>query len=301
MDIQVLHLTTSKRRLLVTYATGSVNCGLPARAQASGSGSRRLQGWKKNARPNACGQAVRLSGTFVSVRPGDRNWEAFEEMFLASRSKFLRMAYTILRNREDAEDAVQDALLSAYVHLHAFEGRSALTTWFGRIVLNASLMVRRKWKSSQIEFIPEPSTTDDTSWMERIPGSGPDPEMSCAEEETFALIDVLLGKMSPVLRQAFTMTYFEEVSTKQAGALLGVSAATFKSRLFRARRDLMNQLQGSLAAPVRPVTHSAFFRSRTNLQTLAAKPEEFRSRGIALSALSRPRYAPVSEAPHAND
>jgi RNA polymerase sigma-70 factor (ECF subfamily) len=47
------------------------------------------------------------------------------------------MAYTILRNKEDAEDAVQDALLSAYVHLRAFEGRSALTTWFSRIVLNA--------------------------------------------------------------------------------------------------------------------------------------------------------------------
>jgi RNA polymerase sigma-70 factor (ECF subfamily) len=301
MGIQVLHGTTSKRRLLVTYATGSVNCGPAARVQASDSGSRRLEGWKKNSRPNACGQVGRPSCTIVSVRAEDRNWEAFEEMFLASRSKFLRMAYTILRNGEDAEDAVQDALLSAYVHLRTFEGRSALTTWFGRIVLNASLMIRRKRKSSQINFIPEPSTTDGTSWMERIPGSGPDPEMSCAEEETLTLIDVLLGKMSPVLRQAFTMTYFDEISTKQAGALLGVSAGTFKSRLFRARQDLMNQLQGSLAAPVRPVTHSAFFHSRTNLQALAAKPGEFRSRGIALSALSRPRYAPVSEAPHAND
>lgn len=284
----------------MTYATGSVHCGRPARAQVVGSGSQRLQGWK-NARPNACGPAGRASCTFVSVRPGDRKWEVFEEMFLASRSKFLRMAYTILRNREDAEDAVQDALLSAYVHLRAFEGRSALTTWFGRIVLNASLMIRRKRKSSQIESILEPSTTDDTSWMERIPGSGPDPEMCCAEEETFALIDVLLGKMSPMLQQAFTMTYFEEISAKQAGALLGVSAGTFKSRLFRARRDLMNQLQSFLAASIRPVTHSAFFRSRTNLQALAAKPEEFRSRGIALSALSRPRYVPVSETTNAND
>jgi DNA-directed RNA polymerase specialized sigma24 family protein len=98
------------------------------------------------------------------------------------------MAYTILRNKEDAEDAVQDALLSAYVHLRAFEGRSALTTWFSRIVLNASFMIRRKWKSSHIEFFPEPSTNDDTSWIEKVPTSEPDPEISCTEGETLEFI-----------------------------------------------------------------------------------------------------------------
>ena len=54
---------------------------------------------------------------------------------LASREQFLRMAYVVLRNREDAEDALQDALISAYKHLRSFEGRSALKTWFTRVVL----------------------------------------------------------------------------------------------------------------------------------------------------------------------
>ena len=70
--------------------------------------------------------------------------DALQEMFLASRPKFVGIAYSILRNKEDAEDAVQDAVLSAYVHLRNFEGRSAFTTWFTRIVLNAALMVLRK-------------------------------------------------------------------------------------------------------------------------------------------------------------
>jgi DNA-directed RNA polymerase specialized sigma24 family protein len=55
-------------------------------------------------------------------------------MFLASRAKFTGLACGILQNKEDAEDAVQDALVSAYVHLRRFEGRSAIKTWFTRVV-----------------------------------------------------------------------------------------------------------------------------------------------------------------------
>jgi RNA polymerase sigma-70 factor (ECF subfamily) len=188
-----------------------------------------------------------------------------------------------LRNKEDAEDAVQDALLSAYVHLRTFEGRSALTTWFTRIVLNASFMIRRKRKPSEIDLHPESSTTDGTPWMERIPASEPDPEMLCAEEETLDLIDVLLGQMSPMLRQAFTMTYLDEIPIKQAGALLGVTPGTFKSRLFRARQHLMNLAQQSLVAPIRRATRSPFFRSKTDFQALDAKRTEISSQGIAFS------------------
>jgi RNA polymerase sigma-70 factor, ECF subfamily len=178
-----------------------------------------------------------------------------QEMFLSSREKFLGLAYTILRNKEDAEDAVQDAFASAFRHLRAFEGRSAFTTWFTRIVLNAALMMLRKRKSSRLDPLPESSTGDDNSWAERVPASRPDPEMLCAEEETFQLIDSLLRKMSPILRQAFTMTYFDEMSTEEAGALLGVDRGTFKSRVFRARQILMKQAQRYLIAPMRRSPH----------------------------------------------
>ena len=267
----------------MTYASGSANCGAPTRPPLN-SRSRRSEGRKKHARPNTCGPAGRPSRTFVSLPPEEREWQAFQEIFLASRPVFVRMAYRILRNSEDAEDAVQDALLSAYVHLRAFEGRSALTTWFGRIVLNAAFMIRRKRKPSRIEFFPESSITDEGSWIENIPATGPDPEMSCAEEETLAWIGVLLGKMSPALRQAFTMSYIQEISTAQACALLGVSTGTFKSRLFRARQHLMNQVERSFVAPIRRLAHSGFVHSRDNLQTLGAKSAELPSRGIAFSA-----------------
>jgi len=204
-------------------------------------------------------------------------------MFLASRPRFVALAYSILRNREDAEDAVQDALLSAYRHLRAFEGRSAFKTWFTRIVLNAALMIRRKRKPLWTDSQRESSATDDTPWMERIPAAQPDPEMMYAKEETLQLIDVLLGRMSPLLRQAFTMTYYQEMSNEEAGALLGVTTGTFKSRLFRARRHLMNHASHSFLAPIRRAMDSSYSSRKSAFQALAPRSAESLSPEIAFS------------------
>jgi RNA polymerase sigma-70 factor (ECF subfamily) len=200
--------------------------------------------------------------------------EAFQEMFVAYRPKFVAMAHAILRNREDAEDAVQNAFVSGYLHLRSFEGRSALTTWFTRIVLNAALMIRRKRKSPWISPQPETSTPDDGSWMQRITASQPDPEMVYAERETFEFINAVLGKMKPALRQALTMAYYDELSGPEACALLGLSAGTFKARLFRAKRQLLNQAQRALVSPVRRATPSSFSPDRSALQRLVARPSD---------------------------
>src|SRR5258707_12353428 len=101
-------------------------------------------------------------------------------------------------------------------------------------------MVRRKRKSLWTDSQQESSTTDDTPWTEKIPAAQPDPEMMYAEEETLQLIDVLLGRMRPLLRQAFTMTYYQEMSNEEAGGLLGFTTGNFNSRLFRARRHHRN-------------------------------------------------------------
>jgi RNA polymerase sigma-70 factor (ECF subfamily) len=178
-------------------------------------------------------------------------------MFLASRRNFVAMAHGILGNREDAEDAVQNAFLSGYLHLRSFEGRSALRTWFTRIVLNAALMIQRKRKPSTIQPLPENSNSREVNWTENIPASEPDPEMVHAERETFECINWILGKMNPVLRQAFTMTYYDELSGKEACAVLGVSSGTFKARLFRARRQVLDQTERILVAPMHKTTLSA--------------------------------------------
>src|SRR5215469_13270768 len=125
--------------------------------------------------------------------------EAFHDMFVASRPKFVGIAHAILRNREDAEDAVQNAFLSGYRHFRSFEGRSALSTWFTRIVLNAALMIQRKHKLSRIRPLPETGIGHEADWMERIAAEQPDPEMVYAERETLQAVDQVLAKMKPAL------------------------------------------------------------------------------------------------------
>jgi RNA polymerase sigma-70 factor (ECF subfamily) len=183
------------------------------------------------------------------TRLENKGMEAFEEMVKSSHSRFLALANAILRNREDAEDAVQDAFLSGYLHLPSFEGRSALTTWFTRIVLNAALMIRRKRKSTWMNFQPETSTSDDATRMESIPTSQPDPETVYAEIETIQFVNDVIRNLKPALRQAITATYYDELSCPEACALLNLSSASFKSRLLRARR-VLKQAQRNRVAPI---------------------------------------------------
>ena len=229
---------------------------------------------KKNAEATSCKLVRHESADRVETAPKNPGMEAFEEMFVAHRPRFVAMAHSILRNKEDAEDAVQNAFVSGYLHLRSFEGRSALTTWFTRIVLNAALMLQRKRKSSWISPLPETSTSDDAGWTERIPAPQPDPEQVCADREAFHFIDSLLQKMKPALRRAFTMTYYDELSGREASALLGISTATFKARLFRVRRQLSKLAQRALAPPARKMASYSFSSGRSALQRLVAKPSE---------------------------
>ena len=230
------------------------------------------------------GQLARQeSQNLVERRPEGREIKAFHEMFVASRPRFVAMANSILRNREDAEDAVQNAFLSGYLHLRSFEGRSALTTWFTRIVLNAALMIRRKRKPSSTWPLPESSNSDDAKRIHSILVSQHDPETVCAEGETLQFISGALRKMKPVLRQAFTMAYFDEMSGPEASALLGVSTGTFKARLFRARRQLLSHVHRSLVGTTRRTAPSTFLTDNNALQSLLGRPSDTPSLEAGLS------------------
>lgn len=262
----------------------SISAGFGGRTSGAVAVSKPLhvfRGPKSKLRSSTCKSSRHESHNLVDRRPEVRGVEAFQEMFLASRQKFVGMANAILRNREDAEDAVQNAFVSGYLHLRSFEGRSALTTWFTRIVLNAALMVRRKRRSPWASTQPENKTSDDESWTQSIPTSQPDPEVACAEREALQLINQVLGKMKPVLRQAFTMTYYDELSGPEACALLGISAGTFKARLFRAKRKLLNQAQRTLVAPMRSARR--LFPDKDAFQSLVARPSNTLSLEAGLS------------------
>jgi RNA polymerase sigma factor (sigma-70 family) len=187
--------------------------------------------------------------------------ETFYEMFVTSRPKFVATAYSILQN---IEDAVQNAYISGYLHLRNFKGRSALKTWFTRIVLNAALMIRRKRRTSQLVSTQERAAEEGERWVQEIPSPEPDPEMSWGKTEKLALIEGLTAHLKPRLREAFSMFYGNDMTVREARDVLGVSTATFKARLFRARRQIMSGAK----------------------HALVLRPEKRMSDGFSLSAVS---------------
>jgi len=220
----------------VTYPSATLVLERPKIAVTASNGRYLAELNDQNANPVVSRHNNKSCRISIQVRRHGRALEAFEQMLLASRAKFVALAYSILRNREDAEDAVQNALLSAYLHLRAFEGRSALRTWFTRIVLNAALMIRRKRKLSRFVPLVDPDSTDDRSTWEHIAAAEPTAERAYGDKEALQRIEAELAKMRPALRQAFAITYYGELSRREACALLGVSMGTFKARLFRAKR-----------------------------------------------------------------
>jgi len=182
------------------------------------------------------------------TEPHQQELTAFEEILLTSRAKFVAMADAILRDKEDAEDAVQNAFLSAYLHFRSFEGRSALKTWLTRIVLNAALMVLRRRKRIYVVPLVKADTVDEITGIPQIPDSQPDPEKIYADEETLRRIDAELERMSPTLRQAFAMTYYGEMSSREACEVLGIPICRLNARVFRARKLIVTRVSLSSAA-----------------------------------------------------
>jgi len=235
----------------VTYALDTASSSGQSNEAAAGKPLLIFPTLKKNVRSAPSKVASCGARELAETRSELLKEEALEEMFAASRKRFLAIAYSILRNKEDAEDAVQEAFLSAYRHFRGFEGRSALRTWLTRIVMNAALMIQRKRKPSALRSLSESGVSHDENWTEHIPDSQPDPEMIHAERETLQFIDEKLGELKPVLREAFTMTYYGDLTGAEACALQGVSSGTFKARIFRARRQLLARTDRALVIPIR--------------------------------------------------
>jgi RNA polymerase sigma-70 factor (ECF subfamily) len=162
-----------------------------------------------------------------------------QELFLTLRKRFVRIAYRILENNEDAEDAVQDAFVSACRNFGKFEGRSALTTWLTRIVMNAALIVRRKRKNTRSSFHEMDAVT--SSFAETVPDIQPNPELAYSRAEACKILEVHLKELNPLLREAVVTTYFDELSITEASSALGVPSGTHKARLFRGRRLLQER------------------------------------------------------------
>jgi RNA polymerase sigma-70 factor (ECF subfamily) len=169
------------------------------------------------------------------------NHDALDLLFARHSRALFQTALRLLGNPEDAEDALQEAMLSAYRNLPRFEGRSQFSTWMTRIVINAALM-RRRSKRAHPAVSLDDSTEDKTPMVDRFPDDHPSPEQLYASAELSAHVQRNLQQLSPLLRNAFELRELEGLSADEAARALGVSRNTLKARLWRARQQLASRL-----------------------------------------------------------
>jgi RNA polymerase sigma-70 factor (ECF subfamily) len=148
-------------------------------------------------------------------------------------------AYRYVGDPHDAEDAVQDALLSAYKHLDQFKATARMTTWLTTIVTNSALtQLRSRPRHSHVSLNEQLNEEQDYSLSDTLADARPNPEDECASLESHGFLMQFLSELSPALRQAIQLRYLDGMTTSEIARTLQVPAATIKARLWRARSQL---------------------------------------------------------------
>jgi RNA polymerase sigma-70 factor (ECF subfamily) len=143
-----------------------------------------------------------------------------------------------VRNPEDAEDALQEGMLSAFRNLHRFEGRSGLSTWLTGIVINAALMQLRSRRTHEADSLDEALDDTGTAAADRVVDPRPSPEETCLRTDLQRVPARSIGGLSAEMRTAVSLRHMQGLSTREAARTCGISENAFKSRLRRARLRL---------------------------------------------------------------
>lgn len=174
---------------------------------------------------------------------------AFGQLCERHAKQVLRVTRRIMRNREDAEDAVQDSLLNAFLHLKEFDGRSQFATWLTRIAINSALMRLRKWRQMREVSMDEPKPAVERGRNYDFPDSGPSPEEACRLNERKEVVNSAINGLLPKARKVVEFHKLQEHSVSETAQILGISTAAVKTRMFHARITLRRMLQLTAAAP----------------------------------------------------
>lgn len=191
----------------------------------------------------------------LARRCAARDREAIRSVITANNQRLFRTAWSILKSRPEAEEAVQSAYLSAFATMDSFEGRSSLSTWLTRIVANEALGRRRAEVRRRRRFEQEGVAMLDDYRDALMRGSeAEDPGAALAREQIRRLLEKAIGELPCPFRSVFVLREIEGLSNEETAGILNVPVATVKTRLFRSRR----RLQELLAPEVRMVLSGTF-------------------------------------------
>ncbi|MFD9304978.1 RNA polymerase sigma factor SigM [Streptomyces sp. NPDC060048] len=196
--------------------------------------------------------------------------DAFGELVRRHRDRLWAVALRTLGDREEAADAVQDALVSAYRAAHTFRGESAVTTWLHRITVNACLDRARKAASRRT------SPLDDTDRLERLLEPHESAEAPAERQDLHRQLLAALGTLPAEQRAALVLVDMQGYPVAEAARLLGVPVGTVKSRCARGRARLLPLLT-HLRASTGDNTDTERGRNRTPGTTVPPAADRGRS------------------------
>jgi RNA polymerase sigma-70 factor, ECF subfamily len=217
--------------------------------------------------------------------------EALGRLLASYMPQLYRVALRVLDTPQDAEDALQDGLLQVVQHFREFEGRSRLSTWLTRIVINAALMRLRRSRPEVTTKIDPKLDQDVLCLADTIADPGPTPEEMYAREERLQILKRMLRSLPAAYASALWLRDFQGMSTKEVAEAMGVPEGSVKSHVHRARLRLRNKMgaaQGTHKTPLlqqggvavgRTVRHIASRWRQTAPQPLGKAMKPIRQEG----------------------
>jgi RNA polymerase sigma-70 factor (ECF subfamily) len=189
-----------------------------------------------------------LGDVELALRCAARDGDAMRHVIVANNQRLFRAAWSILKVRQDAEEAVQAGYLSAFGAIDSFEGRSALSTWLTRIVVNEALGRRRAEQRRRRQLEQEGVAVLDHYRDALMRGSDAEtPDAAVAREQIRRLLEQAVAALPDPFRTVFVLREIEGMSCEDTAEVLGVPVATVKTRLFRSRRRLQELLAPEMA------------------------------------------------------
>jgi len=163
--------------------------------------------------------------------------QAFDFLVKRHEAKTFRVAFRITRNREDAEDVVQESFLKAFKHLDRFQEKSSFSTWLTRIAINEGLMSLRKTRAGREVSVYDMKSEAEDLFPLQTPDRGKNPGEIYEQLEAERILCEAMSHLSAESRTVVRL-HLEERTVREIAEILGLGISALKSRLLRARRKL---------------------------------------------------------------
>jgi RNA polymerase sigma-70 factor (ECF subfamily) len=188
-----------------------------------------------------------LSELELATRAHARDAHAIRVLTTRNNQRLYRAAWSVLRNRGDAEEAVQDAYVKAFTG-PPFEGRSSISTWLTRIVLNEALS-RKRANEARKRSLAAADVSQLEEYREKLMGvSTRSPEFHMLRAELAKAIEAAIARLPEDFRTVLVLRDLEEMSVEETAEVLDILAATVKTRHLRARRRLRQEIDPDFRA-----------------------------------------------------